>query len=133
MLQKTPNKDVSLLEWEKIRHVIHHLVEALLIILDRGIEGEWLLRMDVSSQVWADISMDFIKGIPKVHRKFVILTVIDHFSNTCTSLLSTNTWPHQSLMPSSRTLFVYTTSPPPSSATVIRSSLVTWGTTSSRW
>jgi hypothetical protein len=30
--------------------------------------------------VWADISMDFIDGLPKVHGKLVILTVVDRFS-----------------------------------------------------
>lgn len=34
----------------------------------------------MSSQVWVDISIDFIEGLPKVGRKFVILTVVDHFS-----------------------------------------------------
>jgi hypothetical protein len=34
----------------------------------------------VPSQVWADISMDFIDGLPKVGGKSVILTVVDHFS-----------------------------------------------------
>ncbi|KAK1628643.1 hypothetical protein QYE76_002958 [Lolium multiflorum] len=35
---------------------------------------------DVPSQVWADISMDFIEGLPKVGGKSVILTVVDRFS-----------------------------------------------------
>lgn len=32
------------------------------------------------SQVWVDISMDFINDPPKVHGKSVILSVVDHFS-----------------------------------------------------
>ncbi|XP_073367728.1 uncharacterized protein [Aegilops tauschii subsp. strangulata] len=32
--------------------------------------------LEVPSQVWADISMDFIKGLPKVGGKSVILTVV---------------------------------------------------------
>ena len=31
-------------------------------------------------QVWAYIAMDFIEGLPKVHGKSVILTVVDRFS-----------------------------------------------------
>jgi hypothetical protein len=36
--------------------------------------------LDVPSQVWADISMDFIEGLPKVTGKSIILTVVDRFS-----------------------------------------------------
>jgi len=34
----------------------------------------------VPSQVWADISLDFIEGLPHVNDKNVILTVVDRFS-----------------------------------------------------
>jgi len=36
--------------------------------------------LEVPSQVWADILMDFIEGLPKVGGKSVILTVVDRFS-----------------------------------------------------
>ncbi|WVZ52497.1 LOW QUALITY PROTEIN: hypothetical protein U9M48_003551 [Paspalum notatum var. saurae] len=36
--------------------------------------------LEVPSQLWADISMDFIEGLPKVGGKSVILTVVDRFS-----------------------------------------------------
>ncbi|KAK1661293.1 hypothetical protein QYE76_049452 [Lolium multiflorum] len=39
-----------------------------------------LQPLDVPSQVWADISMNFIEGLPKVGGKSVILTVVDRFS-----------------------------------------------------
>jgi hypothetical protein len=39
-----------------------------------------LQPLDVPSQVWADISMDFIERLPKVAGKSVILTVVDCFS-----------------------------------------------------
>jgi hypothetical protein len=39
-----------------------------------------LQPLEVPSQVWADISMDFIEGQPKVHGRSVILTVVDRFS-----------------------------------------------------
>jgi hypothetical protein len=39
-----------------------------------------LQPLDVPSQVWADISMDFIEGLPKVHDKSVVQTVVDRFS-----------------------------------------------------
>jgi hypothetical protein len=39
-----------------------------------------LQPLEVPSQVWADISMDFIEGLPKVGGKSVIITVVDRFS-----------------------------------------------------
>ena len=39
-----------------------------------------LQPLEVPSQVWADISMDFIEGLPKVGGKSVILTMVDLFS-----------------------------------------------------
>ena len=32
------------------------------------------------SQVWSDISLDFIEGLPRVNGKSIILTVVDRFS-----------------------------------------------------
>lgn len=32
------------------------------------------------NRVWADISMDFIEGLPKVAHKSIILTIVDRFS-----------------------------------------------------
>ncbi|WVZ89345.1 hypothetical protein U9M48_035766 [Paspalum notatum var. saurae] len=39
-----------------------------------------LQPLEVPSAVWADIAMDFIEGLPRVHGKTVILTVVDRFS-----------------------------------------------------
>jgi hypothetical protein len=39
-----------------------------------------LQPLEVPSQVWADISMDFIEGLPKVGGKSIILKVVDRFS-----------------------------------------------------
>jgi hypothetical protein len=39
-----------------------------------------LQPLEVPFQVWADISMDFIEGLPKVGSKSVILTIVDRFS-----------------------------------------------------
>jgi hypothetical protein len=39
-----------------------------------------LQPLEVPSQVWADISMDFMEGLPKVGGKSVILIVVDRFS-----------------------------------------------------
>jgi hypothetical protein len=39
-----------------------------------------LQPLEVPSQVWADIAIDFIKGLPKVAGKSVMLMVVDRFS-----------------------------------------------------
>lgn len=36
--------------------------------------------LEVPAIVWTEISMDFIEGLPRVHGKSVILTVVDRFS-----------------------------------------------------
>jgi hypothetical protein len=36
--------------------------------------------LDIPTTVWQHISLDFIEGLPKVHGKSVILTVVDRFS-----------------------------------------------------
>jgi hypothetical protein len=41
-----------------------------------------LQPLSVSSTVWADIGIDFIKGLPKVNGHSIILTVVDIFSKS---------------------------------------------------
>jgi transposase InsO family protein len=85
---------------EGIQKTLHRLHSDFYILGDRTLVQDWvrtcatcqrnktealqpaglLQPLDMSSQVWADISMDFIEGLPKVGGKSVILTVIDRFS-----------------------------------------------------
>jgi hypothetical protein len=39
-----------------------------------------LQPLDIPAQVWSDISIVFVEGLPKVNGKSVILTVVDRFS-----------------------------------------------------
>jgi hypothetical protein len=39
--------------------------------------------LPVPSTVWADIAMDFVEALPRVHGKTVILSIVDHFSKYC--------------------------------------------------
>ena len=39
-----------------------------------------LQPLPVSSRIWADISLDFIKALPKVHDKSALLIVVHRFS-----------------------------------------------------
>jgi hypothetical protein len=83
-----------------IQKTLHRLCSDFYILGDRTLVQDWvrtcatcqcnktealqpaglLQPLDVPSQVWADISMDFIEGLPKVGSKSVILTVVDRFS-----------------------------------------------------
>jgi hypothetical protein len=85
---------------EGIQKTLHRLRADFYIPCDRALVQDWvrscatcqrnktetlqpaglLQPLEVSSQVWVDISMDFIEGLPKVNGKSVILTVVDRFS-----------------------------------------------------
>jgi hypothetical protein len=85
---------------EGVQKTLHRLRADFYIPGDRALVQDWvrsceicqrnktetlrpagmLQPLEVPSQVWADISMDFIEGLPKVGGKSVILTVVDRFS-----------------------------------------------------
>jgi len=85
---------------EGVQKTLHRLRAEFYIPGDRSLVQDWvrscstcqrnktqalqpaglLQPLDVPSQVWADISIDFIEGLPKVGGKSVILTVVDRFS-----------------------------------------------------
>jgi len=85
---------------EGVQKTLHRLRADFYIPGDRSLVQDWvrtcatcqrnkteasqpaglLQPLEVPDQVWADISMDFIEGLPKVGGKSVILTVVDRFS-----------------------------------------------------
>jgi hypothetical protein len=85
---------------EGVQKTLHRLRSDFYIPGDRALVQDWvrscstcqrnktearrpaglLQPLDVPTQVWADISIDFIEGLPKVAGKSVILTVVDRFS-----------------------------------------------------
>jgi hypothetical protein len=85
---------------EGIQKTLHRLRADFYIPGDRSLVADWvrscvtcqcnktltlppaglLHPLEVPSQVWADISIDFIERLPKVGGKSVILTVVDRFS-----------------------------------------------------
>jgi hypothetical protein len=93
-----------------------------------------LQPLDVPSQVWADISIDFVEGLPKLNGKSVISRSSTGFQSTRTSSpWDTPTPPPPSPVPSSTTLSGFMACRRPSSATVIWYSPAMYGATYSSW
>jgi hypothetical protein len=83
-----------------IQKTLHRLRADFFVPKDRALVRDWvracsvcqqnktealhpaglLQPLEVPSQIWSGISMDFIEGLPKVHGKSVILTIVDRFS-----------------------------------------------------
>jgi len=91
-----------------------------------------LQPLEVPSQVWADISMDFIEGLPKVSGKSIILTLVDRFSKYAHFIALGHPYTAASVV---RVFFdgIVRLHGFPSSATGTPCSPVTCGVTSSRW
>lgn len=68
-----------------------------------------VLLLPVPTIIWPDVSMDFIKGLPKVGNKSVILTVVDRFSKYAHFIMLSHTRTPPSLSPrcSMLRLFAY--------------------------
>ena len=63
---------------------MHNFVQACAICQKNKVDSlrpaGLLQPLEVPPQVWSDISLDFIEGLPRVNGKSVILTVVDRFS-----------------------------------------------------
>jgi hypothetical protein len=69
---------------EHDRRLVREFVRSCLVCQRNKIDhlhpAGLLQPLDVPSQIWADIALDFVEGLPRVHGKSVILTVVDRFS-----------------------------------------------------
>ena len=85
---------------EGIQKTLHRLRAEFFVEHDRRVVGEFvrscatcqrnkmetlhpaglLQPLPIPSRIWADVSLDFIEALPKVHGKSVLLTVVDRFS-----------------------------------------------------
>jgi hypothetical protein len=104
------------------RAVVHNFVRSCLTCQKnktQQLKPAGLLQpLEVPTMVWANIALDFIEGLPKVHGKSVILTVVDRFSKRRTSFPSvTRTQLRLWLAPSSTRSSSYMASRTPSSTT----------------
>lgn len=83
-IQKTLHRLCHDFHVPNARRVVEDFVRACSICQRNKSEhmhpGGLLQSLPVPSQIWADISMNFVKGLPRVHGKLVILSVVDRFS-----------------------------------------------------
>jgi hypothetical protein len=81
---KTLHRFRSHFHVEQDCHLVKELVRTCTICQQNKSESlhpaRLLQPLHVPSGVWADISIDFIEALPKVHGKSVILTVVDKLS-----------------------------------------------------
>lgn len=82
--QKTLQRLRATFHIEHDRRLVADFVRACAICQRHKIESlhpaGLLQPLPVPSKVWADISIDFVEALPRVHGKSVILTVVDRFS-----------------------------------------------------
>jgi transposase InsO family protein len=83
-IQKTLNRVRRDFHISNARRVVEDFVRSCVTCQRNKSEqlqpGGLLQPLEVPSQIWADILMDFIEALPRVHGKTVILTVVDRFS-----------------------------------------------------
>jgi hypothetical protein len=89
-----------------------------------------LQPLEVPFRVWEGISLDFVEGLPKVHGKSVILTVVHRFLKYAHFIALSHPYttpPSRLPVHSSRLLCAFMDSPAPLLVTVIRCSQVMSG------
>ena len=83
-MKKTLERIRQVFYWKKMRKEIGIFVVECKICQrnkDESVSYPGLLQpLPISEQVWIDISMDFIEGLPTSHGKQVIFVVVDRLS-----------------------------------------------------
>ena len=82
-IQKTMYRAQAGFHWQGMQASIRDFIQNCSICKQRKWENlhpaGHLQPLSIPTQIWADISMDFIEGLPKVGGKSVLYVVIDHF------------------------------------------------------
>ena len=83
-IQKTLERIRRDFYWKGMKATIHELVQGCLVCQRNKWEtlhpAGLLQPLPVPTQIWADISMDFVEALPKVLGKSVLLVVVDRLS-----------------------------------------------------
>lgn len=81
---RTYKKLASIVYWEGMRRRIQEYVQACETCQRNKYQtlspGGLLQPLPIPTQVWSDISMDFIGGLPKVHGIDTIMVVVDRLT-----------------------------------------------------
>jgi hypothetical protein len=85
-VQKTLHRLRASFHVPQMRKLVQEFVRSCLVCQRNKTEhlhpSGLLQPLTIPTQVWTDISMDFVEGFPKVNGKSVVLTVVDRFSKS---------------------------------------------------
>jgi hypothetical protein len=82
-IQKTLHRVKADLHTPRLRAMVQEFVQVNTVCQKNKVEhlhpAGSLQPLPIMTEVWANISMDFMEGFPKVHGESVILSVVDRF------------------------------------------------------
>ncbi|KAK8936216.1 hypothetical protein KSP39_PZI014037 [Platanthera zijinensis] len=70
--------------WKGMRRHVHEFIATCVVCqqnkADHLLPAGLLQPLPVPTQIWADLSMDFVEGLPSVRGKSILMVVVDRFS-----------------------------------------------------